>query len=100
MGQGEVKEVVLDELRAYRHCGELRLHFKLQDFKQIKDHIFRREFCPVLSPLAHIWASAVVHGKESACSAAEINPYIYNQVIFNKGAVTMKKGSFQRTVSK
>ena len=71
MGQGEVKEVVLDELRAYRHCGELRLHFKLQDFKQIKDHIFRREFCPVLSPLAHIWASAVAHGKESACSAGD-----------------------------
>ena len=71
MGQSEVKEVVLDELRPYRHCGELKLHFKLQDFKQIKDHIFRREFCPVLSPLAHIWASVVAHGKESACSAGD-----------------------------
>ena len=77
MGQGEVKEVVLDELRPYRHCGELKLHFKLEGFKQIKDYIFRREFCPVLSPLAHIWASFVAHCQESACSAGDrFNPWV------------------------
>ena len=53
MVQGEVKEVGLDELGPDRHCEELRLHSKLQDFKQVKDDIFRREFCPILSPLAH-----------------------------------------------